>query len=174
MPSRPWQKLPTQQTSFERIRSSSPSFPLFNRSAVCQKKHSLAPHHPAKGVVSLLRCDSFPLTRPSWWSDESEASSPTAYSLSSSNSPNRSILRSHSVRCSPTHRSSASNPVEAIRHVRTRPTFSVVTSPHSSSISRCCHTAVSVIPSGPASCDTDTGPRLNRSSIARRVRSPSA
>lgn len=47
-----------------------------------------------------------------------------------------------------------------MRHVRTRPTFSLTTSPLSCSTCRCCTTAGSEIVRGAASSLTDAGPRL--------------
>jgi len=58
--------------------------------------------------------------------------------------------------------------------VRTRPTFSVRTNPLSSNTCKCCTTAAKVIARGFANLETEVGPRLNFSTIARRVGSPSA
>jgi dihydrofolate reductase len=58
--------------------------------------------------------------------------------------------------------------------VRTRPTFSDRTSPLASSTWRCWTTAGSDIVSGRASSLTEAGPRLNRSTIRRRLGSASA
>ena len=52
--------------------------------------------------------------------------------------------------------------------VRTRPTFSEVTSPLASSTCRCWTTAESDILSGSASSLTEAGPRQSRSTITRR------
>jgi len=98
----------------------------------------------------------------------------SAGSSSSISAASRSSCRSSCVRWAFTHASSASSPADAIRQVRTRPTFSVCASPHSSRTCRCCITAVSVMPSGTARCETDAGPRASRSSMARRVGSPRA
>ena len=124
---------------------------------------------PARGVSIAI--EFFILSRGLDWiaAGRVQGFDSIAYSPPSIKLPNRSIRRSHSDRCSRTHRSSVSNPSEAIRHVRTRPIFSVVTSPHFSSISRCCPTAVSVISSGRPIATPIPVPGINRSIIARRV-----
>ena len=94
--------------------------------------------------------------------------------VSARNSSSRSNRRSHVVRRSRIHCSITENPFGSIRQVRTRPTFSVCTSPLSSRICRCCITAARVMASGWANCDTVTGASLSRSTSARRVGSPSA
>lgn len=61
-----------------------------------------------------------------------------------------------------------------MRHLRTRPTFSVRTSPHASSNRRCCITEGNDSRSGCDNSLTDAGPRLSRSIMARLAGSPSA
>ena len=62
-----------------------------------------------------------------------------------------------------TIRTESATPVDvgAMRQVRTRPIFSVLTSPACSSTDRCCITAGSDIDSGFASSVTDSGPRAS-------------
>lgn len=92
----------------------------------------------------------------------------------STTSPSRSRRRSHSARLAATHPSSGDSPGARIRQVRIRPTFDVSTSPDASRTLTCCITALSVMDSGRESSDRGAGPRLSRSTIARRLGSARA
>ena len=73
-----------------------------------------------------------------------------------------------------THRSTGRSAFGSIRHIRTRPTFSDLTSPLVSSTWRCWITAGSDIGRGRASSLTEAVPRLSRSTMTRRFGSASA
>ncbi len=82
--------------------------------------------------------------------------------------------RSHVGRRSVIHCWATERPADSIRQVRTRPVFSVWTRPLSSSTCRCWTTAARVMLSGSARRETETGPWLRCSMMARRVGSPRA
>src|SRR6266508_3056240 len=89
-------------------------------------------------------------------------------------SPSRSSRRSQFARRSVIQCSAVRSAVGSMWQVRTRPTFSDRTRPLVSSTCRCWTTAGRDMGSGPASSLTEAGPRLNRSTIVRRVGSESA
>src|SRR5258707_2148628 len=77
-------------------------------------------------------------------------------------------------RRSPIHFSATESSPGSRLQVRTLPTFSVCTKPLSSNTCKCCTTAARVMSRGSANRETDMGPWLSLSTIARRVGSPRA
>src|SRR4029079_16384598 len=86
----------------------------------------------------------------------------------------RSLRDSQAERCDAIQRSARESAFGRSSHVRTRPDLVERTTPLLSSTARCFMNDGSAIAHGPASVDTDAGPRPRAPTIARRVWSASA